>query len=75
MRLDRCKLAVSMVRRDLKNKDLAVLSGLSAQTISNIKRGKSCTDAAGNRIADALNISIDNLVEAFNLDDQEKGAR
>lgn len=63
MRIDRVKFATELARQDLTQKRLAEISGVSRATINYIKSGKSCSDDIGNKIAKALNIPIDKLLE------------
>lgn len=45
-----------LAKRDMTQKRLAELSGVSRQTITYIRCGKSCTDEVGQKIADALSV-------------------
>ncbi len=63
MRIDRIKLVTELTRQDLTQKRLAELSGVSRATINYIRSGKSCTDEIGNKIAKALNVPIETLLE------------
>ena len=63
MRIDRIKLITELAKQDLTQKHLAELSGVSRVTIGNIRSGTSCTDEIGNKIAKALNVPIDRLLE------------
>lgn len=63
MRIDRIKLTAEMMRQDLTQKRLAELAGVSRNTVNCIKGGKSCSDEIGNKIAEALGVSINNLLE------------
>ena len=47
-----------MTQRELSRK-----SGVSVATISGIKSGRKCSDETGKKIAEALKIPIDKLVE------------
>ena len=58
MRIDREKLAVAMVRRDLNVTRLSELSGLSRPTISAIKSGKSCSSETAYKLAAVLGCDI-----------------
>lgn len=62
MRIDRVKLAAELVRQDMTITDLSQKSGVSRMTISSIKSGKSCSEDTARKIADALEIPIDDLV-------------
>ena len=63
MRIDRIKLAAELVRQDMTQKKLAELAGVSRVTVNYIKSGKSCTDEVGHKIANALHVSIETLLE------------
>ncbi|RGT75347.1 XRE family transcriptional regulator [Ruminococcus sp. AF18-22] len=63
MRIDRIKFATELVKRDLTQKEFSELSGVSRQTISYIRGGKSCSDAVGCKIANALGVKIEDLLE------------
>lgn len=63
MRISRIKLATELVKQDLTQKRLAELSEVSRVTINYIRHGKSCTDETGNKIAKALNVPIEQLLE------------
>lgn len=63
MRIDRVKLITELMRRDMTQKELANRAGISRATVNYIKGGKSCSDEVGNKIANALNIPIDKLLE------------
>lgn len=63
MRIDRIKLVAELARRDMTQAKLAELSGVSRTTINYIKGGKSCSDEVGEKIADALDMSVEELVE------------
>lgn len=63
MRIDRVKLVTELARRDMTQKRLAEQSGVSRATINYIRSGKSCSDEIGNKIANALNVPIEKLLE------------
>lgn len=63
MRIDRAKLIAELVRRDMTQKRLAELAGVSKATITYIRGGKSCTDEVGQKIADALGIDLKKILE------------
>lgn len=62
MRIDRVKLAAELTRRDMTQKRLAELSGVSRATINYIKSGKSCSDEVGQKIAAALDVDITEIM-------------
>lgn len=63
MRIDRIKLVAELTRRDMTQKRLSELSGVSRTTINYIKNGKSCTDEIGQKIASALGVDIAKIKE------------
>lgn len=63
MRIDRIKLVTELTRRDMTQKKLAELAGISRITVNYIKCGKTCSDDVGNKIAAALQIPIEMLLE------------
>lgn len=63
MRIDRIKFVSELTRRDMTLKKLAELSDVSRATICYIKGGKSCSDEVGHKIAKALNVPIEKLLE------------
>lgn len=62
MRLDRAKLMAELTRRDMTQKRLAELSGVSRATINYIKSGKSCSDEVGHKIAAALGVNVTEIM-------------
>lgn len=63
MRLNSIKLVTTMMRHDLTQKQLAERAGVSRATISGIKCGRSCSDRVGIKIAEALQVPIEKLLE------------
>lgn len=63
MRVDRCKLSLELMKRDMTQKQLADMCGVSRATISGIACGRSCNDKTGYKIAQALGVELDNLLE------------
>lgn len=63
MRIDRIKLVSELARRDMTQAKLAELSGVSRATINYIKGGKCCSDEVGEKIARALGIPVEKLIE------------
>jgi putative transcriptional regulator len=51
-----------MLEKDMNINDLAKKSNLSRATISSIKNGKSCTDATVGKIAKALDVPVESLI-------------
>ncbi|MDO4312374.1 MAG: helix-turn-helix transcriptional regulator [Eubacteriales bacterium] len=63
MRIDRIKLVTELMHRDMTQTQLAEKSGVSRVTINCIKGGKSCSDEVGRKIAGALGVPIEQLLE------------
>lgn len=63
MRIDRIELVAELARRDMTQSKLAELAGVSRATINYIKGGKSCSDEVGEKIAGALGVPVDELIE------------
>ena len=63
MRIDRVKLESELTRQDMTQKRLAELAGVSRASVNYIKSGKSCSDVVGNKIAAALQVPIEKLLE------------
>lgn len=63
MRIDRIKLVSELARRDMTQSKLAELAGVSRTTINYIKGGKSCSDEVGAKIAGALGVPVEKLIE------------
>lgn len=63
MRIDRIKLATEMMKQDMSQRKLSELSGISRMTINSVRGGKSCSEETGNKIAAALNVPIEKLLE------------
>lgn len=63
MRISRIKLVTELTKRDMTQLELSKLSGVSRTTINFIKNGKSCSDATAGKIAKALNVPVEQLVD------------
>lgn len=63
MRIDRYKLATELMRQEMTQGKLAELAGISRATVNCIKAGKNCSDEVGRKIADALNVPLETLLE------------
>lgn len=63
MRIDRVKLITQMARQDMTQLRLVELSGVSRATISGIQNGRSCSSKSAIKIADALQVPIEELLE------------
>lgn len=63
MRINRIKFVSELTRRDMTQSRLSELSGVSRATINFIKNGKSCSDKTVGKIAKALNVPVENLID------------
>ncbi len=63
MRINRKKLIIAMLDNDQTVIQLAKASGVSRVTISNVKCGKSCSNATAEKIAKALNVPVSDIIE------------
>lgn len=63
MRINRKKLIIAMLDNDQTVIQLAKASGISRVTISNVKCGKSCSNATAEKIAKALNVPVSDIIE------------
>lgn len=63
MRIDRIKLCALLASKDWTSVKLAQTSGLSRQTISQIKNGKRCYEETAHKIANALGVALEELLE------------
>lgn len=63
MRIDRVKLVAELARKDMTQKKLAELAGVSRATVNSIKSGKSCSDEVACKIAAALQVDLKKLME------------
>lgn len=58
MRINREKLVVALVRRDMTQKRLAELSGVSRITVTAVVGGKSCSRKTADKLAAVLGRDI-----------------
>ena len=63
MRIDRVKLITEMARADLNGKQLGELAGISRATVSSVKCGKRCSEETASKIARALGVDVEELLE------------
>jgi DNA-binding XRE family transcriptional regulator len=63
MRIDRVKFAAELVKQDMTQKKLAEIAGVSRATVNYVKRGKSCKDEIAFKIAKALGVPIETILE------------
>lgn len=63
MRLNTAGVVSLLKKRDMRQKTLSEKTGISKSTISMICNGKSCTEATARKIAAALGVTVDELIE------------
>ena len=63
MRINRIKLRIAMIEKDIGRNELAKLTGISTTTISNVENGKSCSNNTACAIAKALGIDLEEILE------------
>ena len=63
MRIDRAKLAAEMARREWRYKLLSEMTGISSATLSAITGGKKVTEGTAQKIAQAFNMPLADLLE------------
>ena len=63
MQINEAKLAYYLTLKEKTQSQLAELTGVSRNTIYSIKKGRRCSDEAGNKIAKALGVDIAELIE------------
>lgn len=63
MRINRVKLVTEMTRQDMTQIRLTELTGVSRATISAVQNGRSCSSSTAVKIADALKVPLETLLE------------
>ena len=63
MRINRIKLVAEMARQDMTQLRLTEITGVSRATISGVQNGRSCSSSTAVKIADALNVPLETLLE------------
>lgn len=63
MRVDRVKLVAEMTRREVRTEELASKACVSRATISALRGGKSCNANTVQRVAQALGVPVESLLE------------
>lgn len=66
MRIDRVKLIAEMARQDIRITELSEKSTVSRSTICAARCGRSIATPSAQRIANALNVPLKNLLEEVN---------
>lgn len=62
MRLNETKMQIKMGEQEMNIRMLAEKSGVSRQTISCIKAGKSCSPVVAYKLAEALGMSMEEIL-------------
>ncbi len=63
MRIDRVKLIAEMARKSITGIELAKKAGVSRSTVTGLRGGKSCSTRTATKLASALGIPVEELVE------------
>lgn len=63
MRIDRVKLIAEMARRDMRVQEPADKATVSRATVTALRGGKSCNENSIRRVANALDIPVESLLE------------
>ena len=63
MRINRLEFIKVLIMRDMTQKQLAEKAGVSRATVNGIKNGRSCSDKSALKIANALGVPIESLLE------------
>ena len=63
MRIDRVKLIAEMARRDMRVQELADKATVYRATVTALRGGKSCNENSIRRVANALDIPVESLLE------------
>lgn len=63
MKIDRRKLRILLMDSYQTQTDLSTKSGLCRATVNGICQGKTCSDETGTKIADALGVPVEDLLE------------
>lgn len=63
MRIDRVKLIAEMAKQNIGVADLSEKASVSRSTVTAIRGGKSCNVNSARRVAAALGVSVESLME------------
>lgn len=63
MRISGVLIKHALIDRGMKQKDLAEKSGITRATICAICGGKNCSEDTARKIAEALGVTVDDLIE------------
>lgn len=63
MRISKYKISFIMAEKDLMQKDLAELAGMSRGNLSTIINGKNCQPRTAFKISKALNVGVEEILD------------
>ena len=63
MRIDRVKLIAEMAKQNIGVADLSEKASISRSTVTAMRGGKSCSVNSARRVAAALGVSVESLME------------
>ena len=63
MRLDAVKLVAALKKQNLRQKDIVYRTGISQNTISAVFNRKNCSENTAKKIAEALGVTVEELME------------
>lgn len=63
VRIDRVKLIAEMARKDIRIQELSEKAAVSRATITALRGGKSCNANSVRRVASALGVPMESLME------------
>lgn len=63
MRLDRKKLVCAMIDANMNTKQMAEKAGVTRATACSVKNGKSCSYDTAVKLAEALGVPVEKLIE------------
>lgn len=63
MRIDRVKLIAEMAKQNIGVADLSEKASVSRSTVTAMRGGKSCNVNSARRVAAALGVSVESLME------------
>jgi Plasmid maintenance system antidote protein len=63
MRISKYKISFVMAEKDLMQKDVAELAGMSRGNLSNLINGKNCRPRTAFKIAKALGVDVSEILE------------
>jgi len=66
VRIDRVKLIAEMARQDIRIQELSEKAAVSRATITALRGGKSCNANSVRRVASALGVPMESLMEEVN---------